>query len=609
MSGRHFARVSTAIAAAVATAWLSAHVQAGAGDTTVADAAERQNVESVRALLKKGADVNAAQGDGMTALHWAAMHGDGDLAKMLLYAGGNVRATTRLGCYTPLHLAAQASAASVAQALVESGAAVETKSSTGATPLMLAAQAGSVDVVTLLIDKRADVNATDSVHGETALMFASALDHTDVVRLLVSRGADVKLTARVFDYTTMVPPGDEETNEHARREAAARARAAAEARGEAKASAADAKPAAAKPAPKPPELAGVTRPYTYSELVGREGGLTALHFAARQGGMATVRALVDAGASVNQPSAADRTTPLLIAIVNGQFDIAQYLLEHGANPNIASDDGATPLYAVINTEWAPKSFYPQPRAQYQQQVSYLDLMRALLDKGADPNVRLKRKLWYTQYNFDLLRIDETGATPFWRAAYSSDIDAMKLLVAHGADPTTPTLKTAGRVRGEDPDRDREPPKENETAQASKEAAKEPAAPKRPPVPVGAPGIPPLLAAAGAGYGEGFAANAHRFAPVGMMAAVKYLVDELHADVNAKDHDGNTALHNAASRGDNEMIQYLVSKGADVMAVNRAGQTTVDMANGPVQRTQPYPETIKLLESLGAKNNHKCVSCN
>jgi ankyrin repeat protein len=94
----------------------------------------------------------------------------------------------------------------------------------------------------------------------------------------------------------------------------------------------------------------------------------------------------------------------------------------------------------------------------------------------------------------------------------------------------------------------------------------------------------------------------------MMAAVKYLVEELHADVNAEDHEGNTALHNAASRGDNEMIQYLVSKGADVKVVNRAGQTTVDMANGPVQRTQPYPDTIKLLESLGAKNNHKCVSC-
>ena len=94
----------------------------------------------------------------------------------------------------------------------------------------------------------------------------------------------------------------------------------------------------------------------------------------------------------------------------------------------------------------------------------------------------------------------------------------------------------------------------------------------------------------------------------MLAAVKFLVEELRADVNARDHEGNTAMHNAAARGDNEMIEYLVANGADVRAVNRAGQTTVDMANGPVQRTQPYPDTIKLLEGLGAKNNHKCVSC-
>jgi len=130
----------------------------------------------------------------------------------------------------------------------------------------------------------------------------------------------------------------------------------------------------------------------------------------------------------------------------------------------------------------------------------------------------------------------------------------------------------------------------------------------PPVPVGGPGVPPLVAAAGSGYGEGFAANSHRFAPGGMLAAVKYLVEELHADVNAKDHEGNTALHNAAARGDVEMIQYLVSKGADVKAVNREGKTTADMANGPVQRIQPWPEALALLEKLGAKNNHKCVSC-
>ncbi len=121
-------------------------------------------------------------------------------------------------------------------------------------------------------------------------------------------------------------------------------------------------------------------------------------------------------------------------------------------------------------------------------------------------------------------------------------------------------------------------------------------------------MPPLLAASGVGYGEGFAANSHRYAPTGFLPAIKYLVEEMHADVNAIDHEGNTAVHHAASRGDTESILYLVSKGADVTRVNREGKTTVDLANGPVQRTQPYPETMAVLEKLGAKNNHKCVTC-
>jgi ankyrin repeat protein len=194
----------------------------------------------------------------------------------------------------------------------------------------------------------------------------------------------------------------------------------------------------------------------------------------------------------------------------------------------------------------------------------------------------------------LLRTDDSGATAFWRAAYGADIAAMKLLLQYGADPNIPTFKIAtrsfnfnqGGVRGGS---DTDPS-------------------GRPPLPTGGPGTPPLVVVAGSGYSEGFAGNAHRYAPTGLLAAVKFLVEELGADVNAEDEDGNTAVHNAASRGDNEMILYLVSKGADVKKVNRRGQTTVDMANGPVQRTQPYSETIKLLEGMGAKNNHKCVSC-
>jgi uncharacterized protein len=128
------------------------------------------------------------------------------------------------------------------------------------------------------------------------------------------------------------------------------------------------------------------------------------------------------------------------------------------------------------------------------------------------------------------------------------------------------------------------------------------------VPVGGPDIPPIVAAAGAGYGHSFTANHHRYAPTGMLAAVRYLVEVLHADVNAHDADGNTALFQAAARGDNAMVLYLVSKGANIRAVNRAGQTVADLANGPYQRIPPYPETMALLQKLGAKVEHKCVSC-
>jgi ankyrin repeat protein len=579
------ARVGAAAQGAAVALGASAVLFAAPGPTPVADAAMRQDKAAVGALLKEGRDVNAAQGDGMTALHWAASHGDAELAGTLLHAGANAKATTRLGGYSPMHLAAEAGAAQVIEALAAAGASVGGATATGATPLMLASGSGNAEAVRALLDCGADPDAVESASRETALMFASALDRADVAALLLQHGAQPELTTSVVDLSGSTAP--EERLQQEIREAQTAKSAAAAGNGKK----APAAPASADRNGKK-AIGGVTRAYSYGELLGKQGGLTALHFAARQGAARTVQTLVAAGADVNSVSAGDRTTPLVIAIINGQFDVARYLLDHGADPRLATGTGMTPLYGVLNVEWAPKSFYPQPRAQLQQQTTYLELIGALLDKGADPNARLKRKIWYTQYNFDLLRVDESGATPFWRAAYASDVAAMKLLVQHGADPAVPTMKPAGRTRGVEVDR------EGEMKDVS----------ALPPLPVGGPGIPPLLAAAGAGYGEGFAANAHRFAPGGMLAAVRYLVEELHADVSAADHDGNTALHNAASRGDNEMIEYLVSKGADVRAVNRSGQTTVDMANGPVQRTQPYPETITLLEGLGAKNNHKCVSC-
>ena len=546
--------------------------------SAVADAAMRRDAASVRTLVRAGGDVNGAQGDGMTALHWAATYGDTDLTEVLLYAGANVRATSRLGRFTPLHVASQGGFAGVVKALLDRGADVNAATTTGATALMLAAQAGNAPAVAVLLDAKAEVNAAEQAHGQTPLMFAAAYDRAEVVALLLDRGAKAGATSKVVDLAALTMSGDGEGRPPETAPAPAAAPAPA--------------PAPARPAagPRAADVPGASRPFRYNELIGAQGGLSALHFAARQGASAAAHALVAHGADVNLLSPGDQTTPILIATLNGHFDLAKYLLEHGANPNLASRAGAAPLYATLNVQWAPKAAYPQPRSYLQQQTTYLELMRALLDQGADPNARLSRKVWYSGYNFDQSGVDEVGATPFWRAAYASDVEAMRLLVTRGADPQIPSVRPAERTRGLDG--------VGELRDTS----------SLPPVPVGGPGIPPLQAVAGVGYGKGFAGNSHVFAPTGMMPAVKYLVEEIGVDVNALDYEGNTVIHHAASRGDTEMIKYLVSRGADVTRVNRAGQTTIDLANGPVQRVQPFPDTIDYLASLGAKNNHKCVSC-
>jgi ankyrin repeat protein len=595
---------------------LSALLHAAPSTSAVADAAMKGDAEAVHALLKQAADVNGAQGDGMTALHWAAMNGHADLTQTLIYAGANVRATTRIGGYTPLFLASQSGQGATIRALLKAGADVTVGSPNGTTPLMVAAASGRTDAVAALLDHGADINATESLRGHTALIFAAASNRAAVIELLTSRGADVTAATKVIDLGSLTrerlqffgnpppPPREGQAAAPAQGQQAATAPSpepgqARPQQGAAAKESGQQAPAAPQPAasgrPAAPQrrsqIAGIDRQYQLNELVSAQGGLTPLLFAARDGYMESVEALLEAGADVNQVSEGDQTSPLLIAVINGHFDLARVLIDKGADVTRASENGATPLYAALNVEWAPKALYPQPRAYEQQRVTYLEMMKLLLEKGADPNARLTKKVWYSGYSFDLSGVDEIGATPFWRAAYASDVDAMRLLVANGADPNIPTMKPAGRPRTGDGDR------ENVQDVSG-----------LPPVPLGGPSVTPLQAAAGVGYGEGFAANAHRFAPGGMMAAVKYLVEEAHADVNAVDHEGNTALHHAAARGDNEMIQYLVSKGANVMVVNREGNTTVDMANGPVQRTQPYPETIALLEKLGAKNNHKCVSC-
>ncbi len=590
------------------------------GAAPVADAAMRGDVNTVRALVTKGENVNAAQGDGMTGLHWAAARGDSTIAAVLLKAHANTEATTRIGALVPLHIAADYGNASVVRALLRANANARARSSDSVSVLHFAALGGDTAIVAALLRGGAmpDVNRAEPGLGQTPLMIAAGRGRAEVVRLLLKKGADWRISGKTTDP---VASAAEDRQAKARRNAVlARLReeegqkenpnwqpdprqvqAAVAAALEVERQSADAAAlanAAAATAAEQARLAAQGGPGLdddtpgYTELLGRQGGHTALLLAVREGHHATIAALIDAGADVNQVSAGDHTSPMLMAAINGQYDAVLQLLAAGADPNVPSEAGATPLYGVLNKEWAPTSRTPQPAYQLQQRASYLDVMQALLNAKANPNARLKRNLWYTTYNRDNLRVDFAGATPFFRAAYATDVPAMKLLLAAGADPTIATIKPAGRAR--------------RGAAATAPARADPSG--LPPVPDGGLGQLPLHAAAGAGYGQGFAGNDHRHVTDGWLPSVKFLVEELHVDVNARDFGGYTAVHFAAARGDNEMIRYLVSKGADVKVVARNGQTTVDMANGPVQRISPYLDTISLLESLGAKNNHRCVSC-
>ncbi len=622
MLGRYAGRPTAALIFAVC---LPALVAAAPSASPVADAAMRGDVDAVHSLLRQGADVNAAQGDGMTAMHWAARNDDSAMLEMLIYAGASPTAVTRIGDYTALHLAAKSGHAQAVEVLLRAGSSVDaTTTAGGASALHFASAAGNLNAITALLDHGADVNARESTWGQTSLMFAAAANRVEAVDLLVQRGADSSITARVVDLPAFEERLNAQKEQRDRRIAALQAidpedsvepvrptpsrepLDATPAEPTAKpAPAAEAKPEPeSEEAPSPPvaESAALEEeedkeeaegePPDYHDLVGTHGGMTALLHAAREGHSATVQALLESEADVNLVNAGDRTSPLLIAVVNGHFDLAMYLLDQGADPTLASTGGLTPLYATIKVQWAPKSRYPQQYAYTQQRTGYMELLQALLDAGADPNVRLNKHLWHMSYNFHLLGVDSKGATPLWRAAYATDVAAMRLLVAHGADPNVPTQVVPKRRRYAD--------------SGGEDGKMDPSG--LPPVPINGPAVYPIHAASGVGYGQGYAGNSHRHVPDAWLATVTYLMEELGADVNARDHDGYAPLHHAAARGDNELIRYLVEHGADPTVISRRGQTTVDMANGPVQRIQPFPETIALLESLGAENSHNCVSC-
>jgi ankyrin repeat protein len=631
----------------------------------------RGDAETVASLLRRGADVNAAQGDGMTALHWAAERDDVALAEVLRAAGADLQPMTRVGGYVPLHVAAREGNEAMVRWLLEAGADVNRKTTeTRANALHMAARGGDVAVVRALLDHGADPNAVEDHWQQTPLVFAAAENRAEVIRLLISRGADPNVTTYVRDlveWSELMSAADDRrdavlkafTNDGAREPTPSEMQAAVRAGREVFETGIPEKD-------EEEEEGGRNNFRRGPPTITATGGLSPLLHAARQGHREAAIALLEGGADPNLVSPADGTSPLLIAVLNGQFDLATMFLEHGADPNLASTlNGVAPLWAAVNVQWQPRTRYPQPQQRELQNASYLDVMRSLLDAGADPNHRIEMHPWYMVYtgcgNGNCGLIDTNGSTAFLRAAYATDVPAMRMLVEYGADPNIATKAPAPRerrtpdeflrqqnvqelqnaddfaalddsakftllrsVRDDFPDEVRYRFDDEIFAMSAADVLREqildaveeankllenqmdPSG--LPPVDEGGPAVYPIHAASGVGYGEGFAGNAHRHAINGWMPAVKYLVEELGVDVNARDHNGYNAVHHAAARGDNDMILYLVEHGADIMAVSRRGQTTVDMANGPVQRVSPFPATVALLESLGAINNHNCLTC-
>ena len=445
-------------------------------------------------MVKQHADVNAAQPDGTTALHWAAHWNDAAAVDLLLRAGANAKAVNRYGA-TPLSEAVVSGSAAMIEALLKAGASPETLASEdGETVLMTASRAGNVAAVKILLDRGANVNAKEKYKGQTALMWAAAERHPEVVKLLMAHGADWKV--RSVDRETKVP----------------------------KLSAAS-------------SISPIAR-----------GGFTAMSFAAREGDIESAKAMLDAGVDINYGDV-DNTSAMVVAIVNKQNTFAKFLLDRGANPNTVDAYGRTALYAVVdirNQDWSAL-----PERKSDDPLPSLDLAKALLAHGAVPNTALAKALpGRSGMDSGDTTLDE-GSTPFMRAARSGDGAMMRLLLEAGANPKLAT-------------------KDGNNA---------------------------LLFAAGVGYRDKNTKGSESEA----LEALKIAI-EAGLDLKQANSRGETALHGAASRGADTIVQFLVDHGAAMNAKNNQKMTPLDFAMGKnsfAQLPVPHDSTVALLKKLGA----------
>jgi ankyrin repeat protein len=469
----------------IAGAWLCAVALAltagavGGEGVRVIDAVKTGSADAVRAVLKQKTDVNAAEPDGTTALHWAAHASNLELAQLLMRAGANVNAVNRYGV-VPLRLAVEGGNAALVEALLASGANPNATLTTGESVLMTAARTGDPATVKALVARGANVNVAEGLQGQTALMYAALENHAAAVTVLAESGADLNARSKPLTW---------------------------------------------------PEFKFNTGGMIYT--LQPVGGWTALMYAARDGAVDAVRALAEAGAGLDLQDP-DGTTPLILAIVNARFDTAVALLDKGANPNVADKMGMTPLYAAVDMHTlAPLMGRPAPPLR--DSIDAVEIARVLLRRGANPNAQLQRPIIgrHTAYQGDG-SLGE-GTTALVRAARSGDVAMMKVLLEGGADP---------RITQKD-------------------------------------GTTVAMIATSARGQRVYSGTASVGTPATEEDALEALTLLLNAsvDVNAANGNGQTALHNAAARGADAIIRYLVEKGARLDAKDRAGRMPIDLARG------------------------------
>lgn len=489
----------------------------------VADAAVNGDLPGVRALLSKKADVNAPQPDGSTALHWAVHLANHDMLDVLLKAGADPRAATRLGA-TPLYLASVTGDPISIKKLLAAGADPNEKIlEHGESSLMFASRSGNIESVRILVEAGAKVEVSDQLRGTTALMWAAEQNHADIVKLLLDHHAPADARTKVT--AGVVRP--------ARKPAKAAAAAAADGQEEEEA------PTQALPA-----------------SANSTGGVTALMLAVRENAVEAATALLDGGAPINETTG-NGSTALLVATQNGNARMAHLLIERGADVNIANGKGWNPLYLAIKARTMEKGTMPNPEVD---EKGLMEDIKMMVDKGADVNARLKAD---TEIHNGIAAtwLREAGATPFLRASLCGDLEVMKLLLAHGADPKISTTD----------------------------------------------GTTTLMALSGVGYAEGFM---HDFGtPEQSLEAMKLLIDA-GIDVNARNTDDVTALHGAAHKNFVAGIQMLVEHGADLTArshraspferVGNPGNTPLDWATGVqigMQSSIYHPDSVAMVSKL------------